>query len=39
MSGNGTKVVSVVCGFGIQDFVRYIWNIPDVCSNVLILKV
>lgn len=39
VSGNGTKVLSLVCGFGIQSFVPYIWDIPDVCSNALVLKV
>lgn len=28
VSGNGTKVLSLVCGFGIQSFVPYIWDIP-----------
>lgn len=38
VSGNGSKVLSLGCGFGIQDFVRYIWDIPDVCSNALVSK-
>lgn len=39
MSGNSTKVVlALVCGFGIQDFIRHVWGIPDVRPDVLVLK-
>lgn len=36
MSGNDTKVVpALVCGFGIQDFVQHVWDIPDAHPYVL----
>ena len=39
VSGNSTKVVlALVCGFGIHDFVRHVWGIPDVHPDVLVLK-